>query len=269
LRFEVGMRFLAEEKLSSGIRLEGFRGWVRRGAQVASRGIVLKRRLPPEFSGAPLLVSPEAALAFWRRDLSKVDPFLLSMVRELVRTGMNVWDIGANVGLFSFAAAALGARAVAVEADTWLASLMHRSAQLNGLPVTVLPAAVSDQIGVSRLHISERGKASNSLNGSGPAQTVIGITLDWMLDHFPAPEVLKIDVEGLEYAVLCGGRKVLAARPVILCEVTEHFDEIRDLLRTAGYELYAARATDRQPLQRPSRDTLAAPKGCLVARNSG
>jgi tRNA G37 N-methylase Trm5 len=57
------------------------------------------------------------------------------MVRELVRPGTTVWDIGANVGLFSFAAASLGAQVVAVEADIWLANLMQRSAQLNKLPV--------------------------------------------------------------------------------------------------------------------------------------
>jgi predicted RNA methylase len=104
---------------------------------------VLKRRLPREFAGAPLFVSPNSVLGYWRRDISKVDPFLLSMVRELVRPAMSVWDIGANVGLFFFAAASLGAKVVAVEADLWLANLMHRSALLNKLPVTVLPAAVS------------------------------------------------------------------------------------------------------------------------------
>jgi predicted RNA methylase len=92
------------------------------------------------FGDAPLLVSPDSTLAYWRRDLSRVDPFLLSVVRELVRPKMVVWDIGANVGLFSFAAASLGAQVVAVEADTWLANLIHRSTMLNRLPVTVLPA---------------------------------------------------------------------------------------------------------------------------------
>jgi FkbM family methyltransferase len=70
------------------------------------------------------------------------------MVRELVRREMTEWDIGANVGLFSFAAASLGAQVVAVEADIWLANLMQRSALLNKLPVTVIPAAVSDQQGI-------------------------------------------------------------------------------------------------------------------------
>ena len=233
---------------------------LRRILHTLSRGVVLKRRLPREFSGVPILVSPGAALAYWRWDIAKVDPFLLSMVRELVRPEMTVWDIGANVGLFSFAAAALGARVWAVEADIWLANLMHRSALLNQLPVIVLPAAMSDSLGVSNLYLSSRGKASNSLIGTGPAQTVVSVTLDWMLDHFPSPQVLKIDVEGMEYAVLKGGQKVLQSRPVIFSEVTQDHDLLGELLRRAGYEIYAARQSNRQPLRRPSRDTLAIPR---------
>jgi FkbM family methyltransferase len=182
------------------------------------------------------------------------------MVRELVRPKMSVWDIGANVGLFSFASAALGAEVVAVEADPWLADLIHRSALLNRLPVTVLPAAASDHQGITRLYPSEEGKASNSLCGSGVAQTVIAVTLDSLLDHFAPPQVLKIDVEGIEYAVLNGARKVLQARPLIFCEVTNNYEAIGELLREADYDFYAAREAKRQPLARPSRDTLAIPR---------
>lgn len=130
-----------------------------------SRDVVLRRRLPSEFNNAVVLVSPGSALAYWKMDLMSVDPFLLSMVRKLVRPGMIVWGIGANVGLFAFAAAALDAQVLAVEGDTWLANLLYRSVGLNGLPVTVLPAAVSDSNGVSRLRLSAQGRAANSLNG--------------------------------------------------------------------------------------------------------
>lgn len=181
------------------------------------------------------------------------------MVRELVHPKATVWDIGANVGLFSFAAAALGAQVLAVEPDVWLASLVHRSTLLNKLPVTVLPAAVSDREGISCLYLSDDGRSSNSLRGSGSTQTVIAVTLDSLLNHFPAPDVLKIDVEGMEHAVLSGGRRVLQKRPHIFCEVTDHQDAIGSLLREANYKYYAAREKDRQPLHRPSRDTLAIP----------
>ncbi len=225
-----------------------------------SRGVVLKRRLPSEFGRVPIIVSPESSLRYWRRDLGTVDPSLLAMVRELVRSDMTVWDIGANVGLFAFAAAALGSRVLAVEADTWLASLLHRSVLLNRLPVTVLSAAVSDANGISELHYSEEGKASNSLMGTGPAQSVVTVTLDWLLEHFSPPQVVKIDVEGMEYAVLRGAGKLLRQRPIIFCEVTRDHDSIGEIFRDAGYTLYAAREKDRRPVQRPSRDTLALPR---------
>jgi hypothetical protein len=72
-----------------------------------SRGLVLRRHLPAEFNRLPIYVSPEAGLRYWRRRLEKVDPPLLRMVRELVKPGSVVWDVGANVGLFSLSAAAL------------------------------------------------------------------------------------------------------------------------------------------------------------------
>jgi FkbM family methyltransferase len=225
-----------------------------------SHGVVLKRRLPREFASVPVLVSPDSALGYWRNDIAKVDPFLLSMVRELVKPPMTVWDVGANVGLFSFASASLGAQVLAVEADVWLANLLHRSVLLNKLPVTVLPAAVSNRLGLSKLHISHQGRSSNSLGGSGTAQTIVTISLDWLLEHFPSPHVIKIDVEGREYEVLEGARKVLRSRPLIFCEVTQDHDSIGELLRDAGYQFYAAREGNRKPLTRPSRDTLAVPR---------
>ena len=230
----------------------------------ASRGVVLKRRLPVEFGRAPMFVSPEAMLGYWRRDLGKVDPYLLSMVRTLVRPGMTVWDIGANVGLFSFAAAATASRVVAVEADTWLANLVHRSSLINGLPVTVLPAAVAGESGVVELHVSSEGRASNSLNGDGPAQTVVAVTLDWMLERFPAPQVVKMDVEGMEYEALKGAQKLLQMKPTILCEVTDNHDAVGQLLRSAGYTLFAAGVAERKPIWRPSIETLAVAEGVEV-----
>lgn len=225
-----------------------------------SRRVVLKRYLPKDFGHAPLLVSPESALGFWRFDVSKVDPFLLSMVRELVRPGFTVWDIGANVGIFAFAAASLGATVVAIEPDIWLSSLLLRSTLMNGLSVTVISAAISDSQSLSKLYFSNDGRASNSLIGDGSSQTVLTITLDWLLNYFSAPQVLKIDVEGLEYSVLKGGERVLQSRPTIVAEVTQNHEQIGALLEKAGYEYFAARQSERQPLRRPARDTLARPK---------
>jgi FkbM family methyltransferase len=243
-----------------------------------SRGRVLRRRLPREHGGHTLYVSPEAAMRLWSRDLGTVDPFLLKMAGELVRPGMAVWDLGANVGLFAFAAAfAAGppGRVLAVEADGFLAALLKRSAgeaPASYAPVEVLSAAVAETPGVAEFCIAKRGRAGNHLQsvpgstqtgGTREVRRVAAVTLDGLLDRYPAPQVVKIDVEGAELLCLRGARRLLReVRPVLLCEVAEeNAAEAGDLLRGHGYALFDAanRPDRRQPLGRPVWNTLALP----------
>jgi FkbM family methyltransferase len=159
-----------------------------------SRGIVFRRRLPSRFGHLPIYVTPEAGLRYWLA-ISRVDPTLYGMVEELVKPGTTVWDIGANVGLFSFCAAVLcgpSGFVLSVEPDVWLAQLISRSSQeLNPSRrkcsrVQVLCASVSDSNRVSELRISERARSSNHLvdafgstqaQGSRHTQLTVSLTL--------------------------------------------------------------------------------------------
>jgi FkbM family methyltransferase len=148
---------------------------------------------------------------------------------------------------------------LAVEADTELTGLLRRSADANagrGAPVEVLPSAVSDQVSVARFQIARRNRSTSHLAGYGTTMTgglrssqlVPSVTLDWLADRFPAPDVIKIDVEGAELAVLAGAAKVLAGRPVILCEVGgDNARAVADLLTGREYSLFDG---DRLPGQR-------------------
>lgn len=241
---------------------------------------MVRRRLPQELGGHALFVSPDASLKLWRRDLASADPWLLALATELVRPGDTVWDVGANVGLFAFAAAfAAGpsGRVVAVEADDWLAGLVRRSARTAGpvyAPVEVLAAAVSDHPGVAELCIAARGRAGNHLRavagstqtgGEREARKVVTVTLDGLLESFPPPRLLKIDVEGAETLCLRGaGRLLSEVRPVVVCEVAaENAAEIGERLCGHGYTLFDAAlpAGRRPPLYSPAWNTLAVPGG--------
>jgi FkbM family methyltransferase len=166
-----------------------------------------------------MFVSPDAALHYWKPRVERTDPRLLNSALEVLQKGDVVWDVGANVGLFSFVAAGLvgpAGRVLAIKPDLWLAGLLRRSAGVNVdgfAPVDVLPVAIAEAADIQRFHVAQRGRASNHLakfgygqaGGSREVQFVPTVTLDWLLERFPAPRVLKIDVEGAETEALRGG----------------------------------------------------------------
>jgi FkbM family methyltransferase len=251
---------------------------IRSWAEYVSRGVVLRRRLPAKFGHLPIYVTPEAGLRYWWA-MSRVDPVLYSMAEEIVKPGAVVWDVGANVGLFSLCAAALSGQSglvLAIEPDFWLAHLINRSSQrleagrYKCSPVEVLCTSISDSNRISKLAIAERARASNYLieaTGSSEAkgtrcvQPTVSLTLDFLLEYFPAPSVLKIDAETHEVGVLLGAERLLnEVRPTIWCEVSaQNSEELTKVLHAAKYKLYGAQVRPHQPIDRAWFHTLAVP----------
>ena len=93
---------------------------------------------------------------------------------------------------------------------------------------------------------------------------MVAITLDWMLEHLPPPQILKIDVEGMEHRVLAGATKLLTTvRPKIWCEVLhDNAEATTSVLQSAGYEILSAKGppSERKPLAKAVWDTLAIPR---------
>lgn len=249
---------------------------VRRILERLTRGLVLRRHLPARLGGDPIFVSPDARLGFLRWDLERAADGLFGWAEEFVQPGDVVWDVGANVGLFTFAAASLAGstgHVVALEADTWLVGLLRRSAARQSsqrAKVDVLPVAVGEQVGVAHFNIAARGRAASYLESArGSSQTggvrqsvsVMSVTLDWLLDRFPAPRVLKIDVEGGDLAVLRGGARMLSdVQPTILVEVGRAISPtVSDLLHAHGYTLFDLENRHLGPIARASYNTLARP----------
>jgi FkbM family methyltransferase len=220
----------------------------------ATRSWVFRRRLSAEFGRASLFVTPSAGLKYLFKATERLDPPLLRNVIELVRENDVVWDVGANIGLFSFAAAAQAGReghVVAFEPDIWLAQLLRRSCALQSplsAKVTVIPVAVASDVSLRPFLIARRSRAANALAGYGSGQmggvsedqVAPTFNLDWLLAELPAPKVIKCDVEGAETEVFRGQRKILDdIRPVIICEVSsENAAAITGLFREKGYHLY-------------------------------
>ena len=83
-------------------------------------------------------------------------------------------------------------------------------------PVQVVPAAVASELSIRTLCLANRSRAANYLAEFGTTQTggareeqsIIAVTLDWLLESLAPPSVLKIDVEGAEMEVLAGANRL-------------------------------------------------------------
>jgi FkbM family methyltransferase len=251
---------------------------LRRMAEKLSRGMVFRRKLPATFGNTPIYVSPACGLRYLRSNLGSADPTLLRLAEELIKPGDVVWDVGANLGLFAFAASHLATSSGAVyafEPDVWLVNLLRRSAgeaPNKNAPVTVVPAALSSDLGFATFNISERSRATSSLEGFGSSiagrtlesQTVVTLTLDWLLGHIPPPQVLKVDVELAEAAVFAGAQRMLKEiRPKMIVEVGARYAvPIGQLLHEQDYAIYDGDQPQesRTELEEAPFTTLAVPR---------
>lgn len=209
--------------------------FARRRLESLGRHLTLRRRLPARFGRQYLWVTPAAAVSYfgsldrenWRE--------LYDLAEHHVRPGMHVWDVGANVGVFAFAAAhraGPSGSVLAIEADPWLVELLRRSAAEPGqrAPVEPLCVAAAEACDLRLFATTGRTRSGSHLDGLsdndselvGPIirrDPVLTVTLDWLAARRPAPHVIKIDVEGAEALVLCGAEQLLTQhRPVILFE---------------------------------------------------
>jgi FkbM family methyltransferase len=146
-----------------------------------------------------------------------------------------VWDIGANVGLYSLVASRKAMRVIAVEPVEANVKYLERHITLNGIRnVEVVVAAVARECG--QAWFSAGDNRSTGHLAAGPTRVDV-VTLDSMLVKFGAPDVIKMDVEGTEYLALQGAERCLAGNPVIFLATHSATlaAQCSDLLRSAGY----------------------------------
>ena len=226
--------------------------FLRRVAERILGSITITRKLPINSGSGQIVVNARVGgLKYLFKPSDAFDPELLRIAALLVKSGDCVWDVGANVGLYSMAArhhAGAAGSVIAIEADQDAVSLLFKTARHIGGSLTVLPIAISDQDGFVRFAIARRARAANSIEGYGSSQTggirevrtLPALTLDSLSRHFAKPTMLKIDVEGAELSVLRGACLLLMdVKPRIYCEVTRTTRaDVVTFLQSVGYAVF-------------------------------
>jgi FkbM family methyltransferase len=180
-------------------------------------------------------------------DESAESDMIRCFCERAVRTSC-VIDVGVNHGLYLYHAIALcpaNTTIVGVEANSALAESVNANLGRNGIDPLVEHVALTDRDGPVSLYIGKDDMVSSlrldHVEGYGGALatvTVPGLRLDTLVDQRRLqPDLIKIDVEGHERAVLAGAERTMEQyRPTLLVEVTpETFPQVNAALDAGGY----------------------------------
>jgi len=162
-------------------------------------------------------------------------------VRRFVRAGMNVVDVGANAGFYTLAFSRLvggSGRVWAFEPLAMNVANLLNHVSLNRLDnVTIVQCALAETAALRGFH-----RASHDAMGSLSADARDYLVPTARLDDFPmpVPDLVKIDVEGGELAVLRGAARLIAQHRttwLVALDDPDHAAACRTLLEQSGYEI--------------------------------
>ncbi len=205
-----------------------------------------------------LFVTPNPLCHYRASSFSSKEPGTLEWI-DAIPTGSVMWDIGANIGLYSiYAAKNRNVKVLAFEPSVFNLELLARNIFLNQLQneVIIVPVALTSQTGPNLFHMSNTqwGGALSTFgenygqDGKDLASLfeyqIYGICIDDLQSTLgiTPPKYIKIDVDGIEHLILTGGASVLKGVESIFIEINDNFAEQSEqsskLLRQAGLMLY-------------------------------
>lgn len=200
----------------------------------------LERTASVEHKSTALTFSvPNTTNHFRIKTFSTKEPETLDWI-DAMEEGSVLWDVGANVGLYScYAAKRRNCSVVAFEPSVFNLELLARNIFLNDLveKIVMMPLPLSNKLATSTLNMSmtEWGGALSTFGESysydgKPLEKVfefqtLGLSMDeaHTLLRIPRPDYIKIDVDGIEHLILQGGLNVLTGVKGVLIEINDEF----------------------------------------------
>lgn len=180
----------------------------------------------------------------------------LALVLAHVRSGDTIVDIGAHIGTYAIPLARrVGptGRVLAIEADPRTYQFLTWNVGLNGLTTTIQTQRrilwSGSEGRFARVDVSGNTGAgffepANGVDAQEPATDALACLC---AAGFSSPDLIKIDVEGMELGVLRSLRPILACdRPVVYIEISApqlarwgtSVEQIGELLRPLGYRFF-------------------------------
>lgn len=200
----------------------------------------MQRQVRIEHKGVEMTFAvPNAVSRYRAESFSTKEPDTLEWIESIPEGGV-LWDVGANVGLYSIYAALLrGCSVFAFEPSVFNLELLARNIALNRLQeqITIVPIALSNVLGVADFRMSntswggalstfgQRFDQTGADLAAVFAYRTLGLSMDQAatLLQIPVPQFVKMDVDGLEHFIVQGGANVLKQAHSVLVEINDSF----------------------------------------------
>jgi FkbM family methyltransferase len=128
---------------------------------------------------------------------------------DRIAPGSVLWDIGANVGIYTIYAASRGVNVYAFEPEAGSFAVLQKNIDLNGqrARVTALNLGLSDTNGLVKFRLfgDAVGLPKHGISDDSDGRTILASTGERLKElGIPSPQYIKIDVDGAERAVMNG-----------------------------------------------------------------
>jgi len=161
------------------------------------------------------------ALNLWKYRV--IEGHELRLAESLIRPGMHILDIGANVGFHSLEFARWtgpSGKIDAFEPAPENYAVLKRNIETSGLRnITAYELAISNTVGQTLMYLSPAHRGDHRIVESGDRRASIRVntaTVDCLYgDTNQRVDFVKIDAQGAEYLVLAGMREVVRNNPDI------------------------------------------------------
>jgi len=205
--------------------------------------------------------TPNALCLFRANSFSTKEPETLEWIEEFGANKATLFDIGANVGLYSIYHAIVNkGKVAAFEPSFFNLKQLTKNINLNSCQdvVNIVSIPLSSKNGIQDFIYGSSveggalsafgvdfGYDGNRLNFDLSAK-VLGMSLDFMMSHGfidEIPNLVKMDVDGIEHIILLGSKNTLMHKDCksILIEVNDDFSdqsfEVSRLLTEYGFIL--------------------------------
>jgi FkbM family methyltransferase len=208
--------------------------------------------------GLKLPILPRSEKYYWT---GAHERHIQQALAAILQPGMTFWDVGAHIGFFSLLASRLVTESGCVAAFEPFKPneiRLGKSIELNGVTnVSVHALALAEATGTRSFHPTPSSLMGSLVpNAYGRPVQIDCISADDASRKVRPPDVIKIDAEGAELAVLRGASMLLAKiRPTVIIELTspEMLPDVRVLTPHHGYRNIGANHWLLCPELTPSR----------------